>query len=62
MTEDAFTILRYLFTSVWSLFTSFYIPGTNVTPAGFMFLALFVALVLRFLKRIFNLHKSTEED
>lgn len=62
MTEDAFTIIRYIFLAVWSLFNSIYIPGTNVTPAGFLFLSLVLALVIRFVKRIFNIHKSTEED
>lgn len=62
MTNDAFIILQYIFGAIWRLFTSFYIPGTRVTPAGILFLVLFGTVVLRFVKRIFNLHKSTEED
>ena len=55
MTNDAILVLECLFESVWLLFTSWYIPGTDVTPAGaFMFLA-FAGLALRFLYRLVGL-------
>ena len=53
MTQDALSIVQTIFNSVWSLFNSWYIPGTHVTPAGFALFALFVALVIRFIKRLF---------
>ena len=34
MTNDALAVVRFLFTTLWQLFTSWHIPGTNVTPAG----------------------------
>lgn len=49
MTADALSVLQLLFTSIWSLFTSFYIPGTNVTPAGFAIFCLFFVVIVRFI-------------
>lgn len=55
MTDDAILVLECLFDSIWMLFTSWYIPGTDVTPAGaFMFFA-FAGLALRFLYRLVGL-------
>lgn len=58
MVSDALLVIRFLFTSIWSFFTSFYIPGTNVTPASFAFFVLTVFLILRIVKR--NLGDSDE--
>ena len=52
MTQDAYLIFSTLIRQIWRLFSEWYIPGTNVTPAGFMLLVAFLAVVLRFLKRI----------
>lgn len=52
MTQDAFTILSVLMSTLWKFFNSWYLPGTNVTPAGFMLLVAFLAVTIRFLKRI----------
>lgn len=48
MTSDAILILKCLFNTIWRLFNSWYIPGTNVTPAMWGCFALLVGLVLRF--------------
>lgn len=51
MTSDAVATLTVLFGSIWRLFTSWDIPGTHTTPAGwFLFLA-FVGIILRFIGR-----------
>lgn len=34
MTNDALLVVKCLFGTIWQLFTSWHIPGTNVTPAG----------------------------
>lgn len=40
MTDDGLLIVQWIFTTVWQLFTSWHLPGTNVTPAEmFLFLA-----------------------
>lgn len=54
MTADAILVVRVLFTSIWRLFTSWTIPGTNVTPATWAFFALNIVLVLRIAKRFFG--------
>lgn len=54
MTSDAILVLRSLFSTIWMLFTSWHIPGTNVTPGAWAFFALTFVLVLRIFKRLFG--------
>lgn len=53
MTADALLVVRFLFTTIWSLFTSWYIPGTNVTPAAMGFFLLASVSILKILKLYF---------
>lgn len=62
MITSAVQIVRFIFTQVWRLFNSWYVPGTNVTPAGFLFLVLFLTLVLKFGKRLFGLRHKEDDD
>lgn len=56
MTSDALVCLGGVFTSVWRLFTSWSIPGTNgVTPAMAFLFILFAAMGLRFALRVLGL-------
>ena len=51
MLDHAMPVLHSLFVTVWRLFTSWYFPGTLITPAawGFFVLAMVAGLrVLRF--------------
>lgn len=43
-----------LFSTIWSLFFSFNVPGTRVTPGAFAFFLLSAALMIRFLRRLFE--------
>lgn len=52
MTQDAYALLSTLMRQLWRLFSEWYLPGTNVTPAGFLLLVAFLAIIIRFLKRI----------
>lgn len=54
MTADALLVVQALFSTIWRLFTSWHIPGTNVTPGSWAFFALNVVLVLRIGKRLFG--------
>lgn len=47
MTADGILVLRALFSLIWRLFTSWYIPGTHTTPAAFAVFILVTGLVLR---------------
>lgn len=49
MVPDAVLVVKCLFTTIWSLFTSWQIPGTNVTPAMWAIFALLFIFVLKFL-------------
>ena len=50
MSFDALRIVHFLFTKIWSLFNSWYIPGTNVTPAGMAFFCWATILVIRIIE------------
>lgn len=55
MTDEAILVLDCLFQTIWRFFTSWYIPGTNVTPAV-MFLFLGAAGIgLRFVCRFLDI-------
>lgn len=54
MTADTILVVQSLFTTIWSLFTSWHIPGTNVTPAAWALFALTAVLVLRIFRRVFG--------
>lgn len=54
MTSDAIQVLTFVFTSVWRLFNSWYIPGTHTTPAAFAMFSLTVLLTIKVLRMIFN--------
>lgn len=54
MSNDALMVVQTLFSVIWRIFTSWHIPGTNVTPAV---MALFLAsagIGLRLLVRFFD--------
>lgn len=53
MTNNYFQALQWWFSTAWRLLTSFYIPGTNVTPAGMILFASAAVIGLRFIKSIF---------
>lgn len=54
MTSDALLVINFLFSSIWQFFTSWYIPGTNVTPASFFFFLLSVFAIIRIFKARFG--------
>lgn len=56
MTNDALICLGGVFTTIWRLFTSWYIPGTNgVTPAMALLFILFAGMGLKFALRVLGL-------
>lgn len=52
MTTDALMVLSVLFDTIWTLFTSWHIPGTRVTPAAWAFFVLGTVLAIKILKRL----------
>lgn len=58
MTDDALLVVECLFNVIWQLFTSWYIPGTNVTPAAFFLFLGVASLSLRFLYRLVSITPS----
>ena len=60
MTNDALSVVSLLFGTIFRLFTSWYIPGTNVTPAVAFFGILFLVIVFRIVNKIFGLWGDDE--
>lgn len=58
MSGDALSLLSGLFSAFWTLFTGWYIPGTNVTPIAFSLAILFIWLLVRRLVRMFDVESS----
>lgn len=54
MTDDAISVLNCLFQTIWSLFNSWCIPGTNVTPAGFFLFLISAGVGLRYAILVLN--------
>ena len=52
MLESTFQVLQTFFAMIWSLFTGFYVPGFNVTPAAFLMFGLVVFVTLQLIKYI----------
>lgn len=49
MTDEAMLVVKCLFSTIWSIFTSWHIPGTNVTPMAMSLFLIIACLGLRFL-------------
>lgn len=47
-------LLGVVFQSAWTLLTCFYIPGTNVTPAGLLIFVASAVIGIHFVKRLFS--------
>ena len=62
MTNDALSVVAAIFSTVFQLFNSWYIPGTNVTPAVALFGILFLTIVFRILSRVFDLWDNGKDD
>lgn len=60
MTNDALSVVSALFTTVFRLFNSWYIPGTNVTPAVAFFGILFISIIFRILRKVLGLWGDDE--
>lgn len=54
MTSDGLAVLQALFGGIWSLFTSWKIPGTDTTPGAFFLFLILASIGLRFVVNIFS--------
>lgn len=59
MTSDGLLVVKFLFSTIWRLFTSWYIPGTQTTPAAFFLFVAVCGLAFRFLYRIIGLNPDS---
>lgn len=58
MTNDALSVVSVLFNTLFRLFTSWYIPGTNVTPAVAIFGIAFIMLSFRLVSKVLGLFEE----
>lgn len=54
MTSDFALGLRAIISMGWGLLTSFYIPGTNITPAALLLFSSVTYISLKFLVNLFG--------
>lgn len=52
MTSDGLAVVQALFSLIWRFFTSWYIPGTTVTPAAAFLFFMAAGIGLRFFSRV----------
>lgn len=61
MTDDALLVVKSIFGTCFNLLNSWYIPGTNVTPAVALFGLLFLAILFRIITHVFGLFGQEDE-
>lgn len=61
MTDDALLVVKSIFGTCFRLLNSWYIPGTNVTPAVALFGLLFLAILFRIVAHVFGLFGQEDE-
>lgn len=61
MTDDALLVVKSIFGTCFRLLNSWYIPGTNVTPAVALFGLLFLAILFRIITHVFGLFGQEDE-
>lgn len=61
MYSEAYNFLVGFFSAIWKLFTSFFLPGTQGTPAHFLLGRLYVCLMLYTLFRLIH-HKQAPDS
>lgn len=62
MTDDALLVVKSIFGTCFKLLNSWYIPGTNVTPAVALFGLLFLAILFRIITSVFGLFGQEDEN
>ena len=62
MTDDALLVVKSIFTTCFKLLNSWYIPGTNVTPAVALFGILFLSIIFRIVNHVFGLWGQEGND
>lgn len=62
MTQEAFTFLSSFFSNVWRIFSSWFIPGTAITPAALLFLVPAFLVIKRILFRLSNFSDDDTGD
>lgn len=49
MSDDAMLVVECIFTTIWSIFTSWHFPGTDVTPMAMALFLIIACFGIRFL-------------
>lgn len=62
MSNDVLGVFQALFVTVWSIFTSVTIPGTNVSVASFLLLLVVAPMSIRFIVRLLGVAGGGKND
>ena len=62
MTDDALDVVSVIFDTIFQLFNSWYIPGTNVTPAVALFGVFFFSFMFRFIGKLLGIWDDGKGD
>lgn len=62
MTNDFITALQWIFHAGYSLLTSFYFPGTNVTPLAMILFGAATGIIFKFLSRLLEFSPSASNS
>lgn len=54
MTYDGVLIVKFIFETIWRLFTGWYIPGTATTPAAFFLFVGSAGIGLKIILRVLS--------
>lgn len=57
---DFLDILNFIFVDLWEFFTSWYIPGTTVTPAAWAISGLVLVKVVQIVRTIFDIKNGDD--
>jgi len=60
VTDDALAVVQCIFSNIWRLFSSWNIPGTNVTPAVALIGILFAVVCFRTFSRLLGVWSGSD--
>lgn len=62
MSANFYNLLRTFLDGAWQLCTTWLVPGTDLTPAEFMYTGLFIVFAIRFINRLLQIDTSGGDE
>lgn len=61
LSEGFLAVLNFVFVDLWHFFTSWYIPGTTVTPAAWALASLVLVKTIQIIRTIYAVHNGGDD-